>query len=299
MPLLKTEAAKLSEEDLIRGVIEEIITVDEMFAMLPFMLTAGKAYTYSREKTLAGGSWLDPNDPVTESASEFDEVTTNLRILIGDVDVDKFLDGTQSDANPQKAIQIAAKAKGMARQFQQALITGLQANKEFDGIDSLVVPSQEIQTAANGSPLSMSMLDELVDAVSTGADAIIMRKGTFRAYKALLRAAGGNTGDLLQLKNFGIAVPHHDGTPILINDFIPGDVTRGATDDTTSVFAVKFDEAVGLHGLFGGADSAGFVYEPIGTVQNKDATRERLKWYCGLALKSTKSLAAIRGVTNV
>ncbi|ENK7527313.1 phage major capsid protein, partial [Acinetobacter baumannii] len=35
------------------------------------------------------------------------------------------------------------------------------------------------------------------------------------------------------------------------------------------------------------------------TVQNKDATRIRLKWYVGLVLKSTKSLARLKGVTNI
>jgi hypothetical protein len=33
-------------------------------------------------------------------------------------------------------------------------------------------------------------------------------------------------------------------------------------------------------------------------VQNKDAQRIRVKWYCGLALKSTKSLARLSGITN-
>ena len=54
----------------------------------------------------------------------------------------------------------------------------------------------------------------------------------------------------------------------------------------------------GLHGLYGG-DQAGIRIEDIGTVQNKDATRTRVKWYCGLALKSTKSVARLSGVTNV
>jgi hypothetical protein len=37
------------------------------------------------------------------------------------------------------------------------------------------------------------------------------------------------------------------------------------------------------------------VVEDLGTVQNKDATRTRIKWYTGLALKSTKSLARLEG----
>ncbi|MFH4377143.1 phage major capsid protein, partial [Acinetobacter baumannii] len=65
-----------------------------------------------------------------------------------------------------------------------------------------------------------------------------------------------------------------------------------------SIYAVRLNEVDGLHGLYGGGN-AGIVVEDIGTVQNKDATRTRIKWYCGLALKSTRSIAAIRGVTNI
>ena len=42
-----------------------------------------------------------------------------------------------------------------------------------------------------------------------------------------------------------------------------------------------------------------FRVEDIGTVQNKDAWRWRVKWYAALALKSTKSLARLNGVTNI
>jgi hypothetical protein len=41
------------------------------------------------------------------------------------------------------------------------------------------------------------------------------------------------------------------------------------------------------------------VVEPIGTVQNKDAFRWRVKWYAGLALKSTRSASRLVGITNV
>ncbi|EXW34610.1 hypothetical protein J889_3896, partial [Acinetobacter baumannii 44327_6] len=37
MPLLREEAAKLSNNQLVSGVVEEIIDKDEMFAFLPFV----------------------------------------------------------------------------------------------------------------------------------------------------------------------------------------------------------------------------------------------------------------------
>lgn len=305
MALLKAEAEKLSNNDLVAGVIEEIIDRDDLFPFLPFVGTKGKAYVYNRENTISEGDFLDPNETVNEGAATFTEVTTNLRILIGDVDVDKFLDETMDDTNDQRAIQIASKAKGVARKFKNTLINGDNGTnaKEFDGINQMCIDTgNEVHAdgagGAAGAALTLSMLDELLDQVKNGADALIMRRGTFRAVKALWRAAGGNTGGMLQLDNYGFAVPAHDGTPILLNDFIPGNVTEGATSNTCSIYAVRMNEVDGLHGLFGG-DMAGIRVEDIGTVQNKDATRTRLKWYCGLALKSTQSLSALRGVTNI
>lgn len=295
MPLLAAEASKLSENDLVRGVIEEFIQTDNLFEMLPFSETQGKAYVYNREKTLAQGDWLDPNNTVNESASTFEEITTKLRILIGDVDVDKFLDSTQSDANAQKAIQIASKVKGMSMQFRDALVNGSTANKQFNGLKALTPAAQTINTGADGNALSLSMLDELLDACELGADAIVMRKDMYRAYKALLRSLGGTTPDFVTLPS-GLTMPSHDGVPIMINDKIDIEAKGTAPTDTSRIYSVNFDEANGLHGLYGGQGTAGFVLEDIGTVQNRDSTRTRIKMYCGMALKSTKAVSAVEGV---
>ena len=44
---------------------------------------------------------------------------------------------------------------------------------------------------------------------------------------------------------------------------------------------------------------AGIAVEDIGTIQNKDAVRWRVKWYVGTALKATHSVARLKGVTNI
>lgn len=301
MPLMRDIAETMSQEDMLRGVIEEIIHRDDLLALLPFARTDGKALVYIREKTNSEGTFLDVNEVVPEEASEVEEVVTKLRIIAGDVDVDKFLNETMSDKNQQLATQIAMKAKGMSTTFRRALVQGnsVTNGKSFDGISKLVTDTgNHFAAGANGSALSLSMLDELIDRLDgRRPDALMMRTGTLRALKALWRAAGGNTGGMLQIDNFGLSVPAHDGIPIILNDFIPV-VAQGSNANTASVYALRLNEVDGLHGLYGG-ESAGIRVEDIGTVQNKDATRTRLKWYCGLALKSTRSLAAIRGVTNI
>lgn len=301
MALLKAEAAKLSRNELVRGVIEEIITKDSVFNVLPFVPVNGKAYVYNRENSISEGDFLDPNDTVNEGAATFTEVTTNLRILAGDVDVDKFLMETMGDTNDQLAVQIALKGKALARKFERTLAIGNSGTnaKEFDGMAALSVAGQTMTAGANGAALTLGMLDQLVDMVPNGADAIVMRSGTIRAFKDLLRTVGGGTdAAMLQLENFSRPMLTHNGIPILVNDFLPGNETQGSSSVTCSVYAVRLNELDGLHGIYGGP-SAGIRVEEVGTVQNKDAWRVRLKWYCGVALKSTQSLARIKGVTNI
>jgi hypothetical protein len=295
MPLLKVEAEKLSQNDVVQGIVEEIITVNEMFSLLPFEKVSGKAYLYKRENTLPTVSYLDPNDTVTEDAATFTEVITKLRILIGDVDVDKFLAETMSDTENQLATQIALKAKALGRQFQASVATGDSSvnTKEFDGIKVLTTNP----VATNGGALTLGLLDQLVDAVPNKPDFIMMRSGTRRAFVALLRAAGGNTGAMLQHPNFEKPILSHNGVPVIVNDYLPGNETLGSGTNLCSVYAVRANELDGLHGLYGGS-AAGMRVEAVGTVQNKDAIRTRLKWYCGLALKSTKSMARLAGVSN-
>jgi hypothetical protein len=301
MALLKAEAEKLSANQLVQGLIEEIITVNEMFGLLPFAKVDGKAYVYHRENVLPTVAFLDPDEAVPENAGTFTEVVAKLRIIAGDVDVDKFLDETMSDSSDQLATQMALKVKAMARQYQDTAVNGdaVALPKTFDGMKNLTAAGQITPIAANGGALTLTALDQLIDSIPNKPDFLVMRSGTRRAFTALLRAAGGNNGALMQHPNFDVPILAHNGVPIVINDFLPGNEVQGTSGAVCcSVYAVRANELDGLHGLYGG-DAAGIRVESIGTVQNKDATRTRVKWYTGLALKSTKSLARLSGLTNI
>lgn len=254
MPLLRAEAEKLSNNTLLQGIVEEIIDRDAMFAMLPFEQVNSKALVYNRENTLAGADWLDPNDTINESASTFTEVTAKLRILAGDVDIDKFLIETMGDTNNQVVTQLQAKAKGVARMFHAQVANGDSAAnaKAFDGLPKLVDPSMTFAVDTNGGPITLELLDQLKDMVTLGADALVMRSGTWRAIRVLLRAMGGNTAQHIEIENFGVSVPAFDGLPVVINDFLAGDETQGTATETCSIYAARFNEADGLHGIFGG-----------------------------------------------
>ena len=299
MPLLMETAALMSREQVERGAIEEIVTKDGLFALMPFKHVNGKSYDYRREDTLAQGAFLSPYDVVPESASTFTPVSTKLKILAGDVDIDKFLKTTQSDLNDQVGLQLAAKAKGMGRQFRNILVNGdADTNPlEFSGVRKLTPAAQTLIAGANGNAVTLGMIDELKDAVKLGADVLMMREGTWRAIKEILRSFGGNTATMMMIEGFGM-LPALDGTPVIINEFLQRNEAQGSNANTTSIYALRLNEVDGLHGIVGG-EATGLTYEFIGTVQNKDAERHRLKWYVGLALKATHSVARLKGITNV
>lgn len=297
MPLLVEEANKLSIEDRQRGVIEEIIDNDELFALLPFVEAKDKVYSYVREGTLSEGEFLSEYDDVPEGAATFIPVDTRLKVLAGQVDMDNFTTEVQSTLNDQVAIQVAAKAKALGRKFRRTLVNGSVATnaKEFDGIKSLMPAGQTLSAGTNGNAISFEALDELKDIVKLGADVLMMRQEVWRQIRALNRAFGGNTADMSMIENFGRPIPMYDGTPVIINDFIPVDEVQGSSSATTSVYALRLNEADGFHGLFGGK-SAGVRLESLGTLEKKDASRWRLKWYCGTALKATHSVGRLKGV---
>lgn len=306
MPLLRVEAEKLSNSLLEAGVIEELVTRDEMFAFLPFMGINNKTYDYVREdeadmvSQINGADsvkFTEPDDVIPERGTKFIEVSAKLRALIGDVDVDNFLDEAMADTNTQKAIQIAAKAKVIRSKFQQHVAIGssLVDTKSFDGLPRLVAAGQVMSAGDNGASLDFDMLDELKDMITYGADALVMHRKTWRAMKTLMRALNIQP-EHLAMPELGLMVPVYDGTPIIRNDYLPVNEVKGTSGaTTTSIYAARFNEADGVFGLYGGPNM-GVRVEDIGTVQNKDATRTRVKWYAGLALKSTKSLARLDGI---
>lgn len=241
------------------------------------------------KKQMSEATFIDVNDTITEGAATFSEHVAKLRILAGDVDVDKFLATTMSDTNNQLAIQVRQKVKGLARAFRRNLILGDSSTntKAFDGIPKLMHDDQKIDI--EGASMTFSMFDELVDAVKDlGADCIMMRSEHLRAYRALLRTVNIGPSEIM-MENFGRPMLCHNGVPFIVNDFIPTDAGKA------SIYCLHLSEENGVTGLYGG-ENAGIVVENIGTVQNKDATRTRVKWYCSLANKHDKAIAALTNV---
>ena len=293
MALTKVEAAKLTNDLLLRGVIETIVMESPVLLQLPFMEVTGTALTYNREATMPAASFYDVGDSWSEATPAFTQVTAALKILGGDADVDNFLQRTYADPNDLESVVLASRAKAVAHKFSDTFFNGDDGvdTKSFDGLRVSVTAGQTLTMGANGAPLTLDKLDELVDLVKPGKpDALLMAKRTRRKLSALRRASG----NLLEtdVDAFGRRALFYDGIPILTDDFIPTNETEGTSGAVcSSVYALKFG-AGGVMGL----DNGGIQVEAVGELETKDATRYRVKWYCGMAVLADLGLARLKGI---
>lgn len=299
------ESAKLSQDMLVQGVIENVITVNPMFELLPFTEIEGNAITYNRENVLGDVQFLGVGGTITAKApATFTKVTSSLTTLIGDAEVNGLIQATRSNYTDQKATQIASKAKSLGRKYQDNMINGDGTGDTFPGLASLLSAAQTINVGANGAALSFEILDQLIDQVKDKdgqVDYFMMPARTLRSFYALLRALGGaGIGDVVTLPS-GRQVPSYRGVPIFRNDWIPINQVKGSSGPIcTTIYAGTWDDGSESHGIAGltATGEAGIRITEVGESETKDESITRVKMYCGLALFSDLGLAAAPGVTN-
>jgi len=306
MALTLAEGAKLSNDILLQGVVETIVKDSPILQELPFIEIVGNGLTYNQEKTLPSIDFYDVGDTWAESTPTFEQITANLKIMGGDADVDNFLKATRSNLQDLEAAIIELKAKALRRKFEETFIYGdATVNpKQFDGLRKLIdttTPSDQVIAAgATGATLTLSMLDELIDVVKGGKPAmLLMSRRSRRKINALIRAAGGMMET--DRDKWGNFIQLWDGIPLGVNDWIldthtvASSLETGTTGGTCStIYAVQLGE-----GALCGLTAPGHITaEPIGSLETKDASRTRIKWYVSLALFSSIKAAALIGVQD-
>ncbi|MHB8376433.1 MAG: major capsid protein [Dehalococcoidia bacterium] len=293
MALTLAEAAKLSNDIVLQGVIETVIQDSPILQALPFIEITGNGLTYNRENAAATAAFFQVGDTWTESTPTFAQITASLTIVGGDADIDNYLLTTRSNVQDLQSAVIRLKAKAVQQKFEDTFVNGdtVIDVKSFDGIDKLTTGGQAASMGVNGATLTLAKLDELIDLVKGGApDLLLMSKRTRRSLNNLARTAGS----FLQTdrNDFGQMVQFYDGIAIGASDYISDAKTVGTSADCSTVYAMQFGEGA----LAGLTAPGGLQVETIGSLETKDATRTRVKWYVSTALFNTLKVAKLVGV---
>ncbi len=306
MALTLAEAAKLSNDMLLQGVVETVVHESPVLRRLPFIEIVGNGLTYNRENSLPSIDFYDVGDGWDESTPTFTQQTANLKIMGGDADVDNFLKATRSNVQDLEAAIVELKAKALKDKFEETFIYGnaTTSPKQFDGIrkliDTTAASAQVIAMGATGATLTLDKLDELIDAVKGGKpDILLMSRRSRRKINALIRASGASI--ITERDTFGNFVELWDGIPIGVSDWVldthalADSVETATTGGTCStIYAFQMGE-----GALAGLTAPGHItVERIGSIESKDASRTRIKWYVSLALFSAIKAAALIGVQD-
>lgn len=326
MALTLQEAAYRSNDILQIGIIEKLVYDDPILMRLPFKDIVGNGLTYDVEATMSTANWYGVNETWTESTSTVDQTTAVTHILGGDADVDNFLQATRSNLQDLMTEQITAKVKAIKKSYMEMFWYGYYYAgsggdaKGFDGLHYLIrsyqtnpyVNSFAVNDSSTGNPnpAATTELEEAVDAVKNGKpDLMVMTKQCRRNLNAYLNGTGGITKEVLE----GRTVQTMFEVPIGISDYLSddescdsvlylgGDYGHDYTDGTalangdssTTVFVLRFGpEAVC------GIQSMPITTVPLGSLETKDATRVRIKWYPGLMLQSIITASKYSGISN-
>lgn len=143
----------------------------------------------------------------------------------------------------------------------------------------------------NGGSLTLDKLDELIDTVLGGKpDLLLMSRRSRRILNKLARTAGSFLET--DRDEFGQMLQFYDAIPIGVSDYISDTQTVGSSTDCSTIYAFQTGEGA----LVGLTAPGGLRVERVGSLETKDATRTRIKWYTSLALFNTVKLARLIGV---
>lgn len=305
MAITLVEAAKLSNNTLQRGVIELFARNSAVLELLPFMDIEGNAYLYNQEETLPGVAFRAVNEGYQESHGTVTQKTAKLVIAGGDVDVDRFIVRTRSNINDQRAIQTELKVKALSLAWTKTFFKGDTAvdPKAFDGLQKLLSqgPASQVIDAkpdgSGGAELTITMLDELIDAVEGEPDVIFCSKAMRREIKRVIQNHNGYSES--EYDAFGRRVMTYGGIPIRViehdetgAEILGFNETVGSDTNTASIYAVKFGPEQYVCGLQNG----GIEVMDLGQLDEKPAYRTRIEWYSSIAMFHPRAAARLRGV---
>ena len=305
MALTLIEAAKNAANggnDHQSAIIQLYAESSDVLANLGFDNIQGSALTYNREETLPGIGFRGVNESYSESTGVINPQTEPLVIAGGDLDVDKFI--LETMGSDQRAVQEAMKVKALALRWTETFIKGDNATepREFDGLQTRLTGTQLVAAGAtaNGTPLSLAVLDQAIDAVDMPTH-LLMNRTMRRRLSAAARLSTVGGYVTYDLDAFGRRVTYYNDLPIMLADqdetgteILPfSEAASSGTATATSIYVLSLEE-----GMLTGIQSSPAQVSDLGELDTKPSLRTRCEWYCGISLWHPRAAARLWTISD-
>lgn len=305
------EAQKLIQNDLISGIVEDIITTNPVWQVMPWTSYTGQAVIVNREETLGDTQHLAVGGTITaKSPSANVQNTYTATTTIGDAELNGLVAAQSASAGVnQLGVEISSKAKSVGRKLQTGMAIGDGTGANLNSLHTEVDASQYTSVSA-GQALSFELLDELLDLVKAKdgeVDFLMLPGRTLRSYRTLVRALGGvNETIAFDMGNGRTRnVDTYNNIPMFQNDYLSvTETANGAaltTGALTSVYAGCWDDGsskTGIAMIHPEGTPMGFGVEMVGASETKDETIARVKSYSNFVSFNRRALARLPSINN-
>lgn len=331
-----TQCQKLTESQLIPGVIEEDVKRNNIIDRIPVAQARGQTIKWNREATVMSSDVtpIDIGQGLSWSASmTYDQQEVALKRKYVQRRLDAFVPDVYGTINDYEAQVLWEMKKGVVRRLGEDIIYDDltygdgASGKEFDGLHALaaVQTGTDLDIEQSGR-LSLHNLRLQHDAMKHGIDFCYIPFNIARrideAYQefGLTQLATATAGTMAVISygvdDQGKRVMYFDGVPFLRTDFLIGeeaDTGEGTSEresyvedgtEQWSLFHVKFGDVFnGEPGLtlgFGNTEMLGQFYKIVtfDELENYDAGGIRLVSYIALLLGSKLCLGRVYDISD-
>ena len=298
MGLTILEAAKQETNPQRVAVIRELAE-SELISIMPFRNVQG-GLDYAVEAELPSVGFRGYNETYDETYGVINPQYERLKFFGGDIDVD--IQRIKNYGPQAKAEQVQMKVRSMRLTFEDYVINGDESSdpRAFDGLKVRVNTGSSQAVNVNGA-LSLTALDELIDAVDGDNKILLMNKKMRRR----LTTAARNTsiGGFISFEQdaFGRRVTMYNDARIVVTDTNAQNTQiQGFTEtsSSTSIYCVTFGDlqATGIQGP--AAQGYGIDIKEFGEVPDAPVDRTRIDWSIGMAIMNGRSAARAYGITD-
>lgn len=301
MGLTLLEAAK-SERDPARLAVIRELAEGELMRVIPFQDVEGEGVFYDVEQELPSVGFRGINETLEATYGVMNPQAEKLKIMGAEVDVDTAIIDMRG---PQAvADQVRMKVRSLRMTFEDQFINGDESTnpRAFDGLRRRINTGSS-QAISMGGALSLSALDELIDACDAmgGQKYLIMNKKMRRRLNTASR--NSSIGGFINYSQdeFGRRVTQYGDVPIIVTDVnAQNQSIQPFTEasSSTSIYCVAFGDLLttAIQGRARG--QFGVSVRQLGEVSDAPVDRTRIEWYCGMAVYNGRSAARLTGVTD-
>ena len=310
------EAQLLTQSELLKGIIEEIIKVGGIIEMFPIKSVSGTNLVYNRENVLPSGQFHAIADQWTASEDiNLTQITTTLAMHGDQKNLDDFIAKTYDSHNDMMAVVTQQTSKGVKQRLENRVIYEATA---FSGLHNLVTTNQtqSVGTGSTGAAATVTGINRMLDLVRPKADVLL---GPFRLMQRLDQTSQGvNSSALVYVSadgksdvRLGQRVGFWRDVPVKRSDYM-ATVNTGVFQETiaSGTFSAETGGATAsLFGIrFGQPEEGGVflamgneLFETVGPFasENKNGQWFRIRTYIAPGMGSTRSLGRLDGATDV